>query len=420
MKSTHQATKVCFTPVLEDPCHSVTQFDESKCSEFTWSESGWFHAIAQQSPDLIGAVSLEGSWLCLNPSGKTLLGFTDLLPSFTAMLSKAMQHLWHKTVLPQLFDGGHWRGQFALLKQGETIWFESQWFLIRDQYTNQPIGFATVSRTIETPASHSTDLKPETRFLADAAHELKTPLAVMSTSIDLLNSDHLSIERKQKHVQRLRSKIRQMTQVLDDILILSRSEHAELVLQSTEIDPVRFCTELVEEAQMNTDRHQILFSAKSSVSTILMDAELLQRILTNLLSNSIKYSLDGGNIFCRLSIDTHQLKLEVQDSGIGIPKAEQSQLFRSFYRASNTNKIAGTGLGLAIVKKCVDRLGGQIAVDSTVQVGTCFTVIIPLESHQNIAAKLNQRVRFSGNSVFSRNGKSGLERERAYSGDKNG
>ena len=242
----------------------------------------------------------------------------------------------------------------------------------------------------------------------------------MSTSIDLLNSDCFSIERKQKHIQRLRSKIRQMTQVLDDILILSRSEQAKLALQFTEIDPVRFCTELIEEAQMNTDRHQILFSAKSSVSTVLIDAELLQRILTNLLSNSIKYSPDGGNIFCRLSIDAHQLKLQVQDSGIGIPKAEQPQLFRSFYRASNTNKIAGTGLGLAIVKKCVDRLGGQIAVDSTVQVGTCFTVTIPLESHQNIAAKLNQRVRFSGNSVFSRNGKSGLESDRAYSGDKNG
>ncbi|MGG6267701.1 sensor histidine kinase [Leptolyngbya sp. AN03gr2] len=373
MKSTHQAARVCSFTDLEGAARSTAQIDSR--SDLSWIESSWFSAIAQQSPDLIGAVSIEGDWLCLNPSGRSMLGVVNLLP-FTEMLSEPQ--IWNETILPHLWKCGHWYGQLAMTHHGTTIEFESQWFLLRDPLTNQPLGFATISRKIDPPKS---DPEPETRFLADAAHELKSSLAVMSTSIDLLNSDQLSIERKQKHSRRLRSKIQQMTDILDDILMLSRSEQAELVL--TAIDPVQVCTELIEEAQMNTDRHEILFSTEGSQSSIVTDAGLLQRILANLLSNSIKYSPNGGKISCRLSIEAHQLKLEVQDSGIGIPAAEQARLFQSFYRASNATGIAGTGLGLAIVKQSVDRLNGQISVKSAVQVGTCFTVVIPVSPFAN-------------------------------------
>ncbi len=387
MKSTHQATRVRFTPVLDQ---SVAPAAQPTRSEFTWIESSWFSTIAQQSPDLIGAVSLSGDWLCLNSSGKAMFA-TQMPPALSTMLSQAMQRLWSNTIVPQMFECGNWQGQFAMMRRSETVWLESQWFLIRDPYTHQPLGFATISREIEPPESDCNLLEsaPETEqdpdqqkahVLAEVAHDLKTPLSVISTSIDLLNQDQLSIERKQKHVQRIRSKIRQMTQVLDDILILSRSDPAEFVLQPSAIEPVRCCADWVEEAQLNTDRHEIMFSAESSAPLIHLDAGLLQRIVTNLLSNSIKYSPKGGKIACHLSVSPAELRLKVQDSGIGIPIAEQSQLFRSFYRASNAGAISGTGLGLAIVKKCVDRLKGQIAMTSVVQVGTCFTIAIPLRS----------------------------------------
>lgn len=386
MKSTHQATRVRFTPVSGYSRPESAPFDsptlqprttltDSDQADLTWIESSWFGAIAHQSPDLIGLVSLEGNWLCLNSSGKATLGI-DLLPPLAATLDQTMQHFWHDTVLPQVIESGHWQGEFSLLRQSpsETVWFDSQWFLVRDPYTNQPLGFATISRTIEPPDRD----RQKIRFLADAAHELKTPLAVMSTSIDLLNHAQLSPERKQKHFQRLRSKIQQMSQVLNDILMLSRSEQAEFKLQPTEIDPVRFCAELIEEAQMTSDRHEIVFSAVTSLPVVQIDSGLLQQILVNLLSNSIKYSPNGGQIHCKLWIDSTQLVLQVQDSGIGIPITDQAQLFRSFYRASNASKISGTGLGLAIVKRCVDLFRGQISISSAVNVGTCFTIVLPL------------------------------------------
>lgn len=372
MKSTHQATKVCTLPALETVQRPTGQIGLSQQPDLSWIESGWFSMIAQQSADLIGAISIEGDWLCLNPSGRAMLGFTETLP-LMAILDESMQQLWNHTVLPQLLACGHWQGQFSMLRDSEPMWFEGQWFLLRDPFSNQPLGFATMSHKIAPPAPEN--LAEKTRFLADAAHELKSPLAVMATSIDLLDNEQLSIERKQKHFRRLRSKVQQMGQLLDDILVLSRGEQATPVM--SEVDPMQVCAECVEEAQMSSDRHEIVLTADRS--SIVTDANLLQRIFVNLLSNSIKYSPGGGKIDCRLSIEPHQLTLTVQDSGIGIPIAEQSRLFQSFYRASNAAQIAGTGLGLAIVKQSVDRLNGKITVKSAVQAGTTFTIEIPLQ-----------------------------------------
>jgi signal transduction histidine kinase len=106
----------------------------------------------------------------------------------------------------------------------------------------------------------------------------------------------------------------------------------------------------------------------------------LRHILTNLLSNAIKYSPQGGVIHFDLIPRTDEVIFVIQDEGIGIPKSEQEQLFNSFHRASNVGIISGTGLGLAIVKKSVDLHRGKIVVDSEVNVGTTFTVTIPLNN----------------------------------------
>jgi len=107
------------------------------------------------------------------------------------------------------------------------------------------------------------------------------------------------------------------------------------------------------------------------------DAKLLRQILTNLVSNAIKYSPDGGNVGVNLSCEDSQIILQVSDSGIGISPEDQIQLFQSFSRATNVGAISGTGLGLSIVKKCVELHGGEITLTSEVGVGTTFTVTLP-------------------------------------------
>jgi signal transduction histidine kinase len=111
-----------------------------------------------------------------------------------------------------------------------------------------------------------------------------------------------------------------------------------------------------------------------------MDENLLRPILTNLLSNAIKYSPEGGTVNFELVCQDEVVTFRIQDRGIGIPLEDLSQLFESFYRATNVGTIKGTGLGLSIVKKSVDLHGGQLAVESVVGVGTTFTVMLPLNS----------------------------------------
>jgi signal transduction histidine kinase len=108
-----------------------------------------------------------------------------------------------------------------------------------------------------------------------------------------------------------------------------------------------------------------------------VDENLLRQILTNLLSNAIKYSPQGSTVQFSLIQQDDKAIFKIQDFGMGIPPKEQTQLFESFYRATNVNNMQGTGIGLAIVKNCVELHGGDIRVESAVGVGTTFTVTLP-------------------------------------------
>jgi signal transduction histidine kinase len=148
-----------------------------------------------------------------------------------------------------------------------------------------------------------------------------------------------------------------------------------------------FCREIVEELQLSLDSHldenrgtihTIAFSVKGEKTKAKLDEKLLRQILTNLLSNALNFSPQGGIVHLDLSCQEGQAIFRIQDKGIGIPLDDREYLFESFYRASNVGTIEGTGLGLAIVKKCVDLQQGQITVESEVGVGTTFTVTLPL------------------------------------------
>jgi signal transduction histidine kinase len=145
-----------------------------------------------------------------------------------------------------------------------------------------------------------------------------------------------------------------------------------------------FCQSLVAEMQINAgNKYNINFINYGDCQYPCMDKNLLEHILTNLLSNATKYSPSGGKINFELISTQKEAIFRIQDSGIGIAKEDQEQLFNNFYRAKNVGKIAGTGLGLAIVKNCVDLHRGQITVESDLGVGTMFIVTIPLDISRN-------------------------------------
>ena len=248
-------------------------------------------------------------------------------------------------------------------------------------------------------------------FVANASHEFRNPLATIRSSAELLErySREAMDEKKSKHFQRIRAGIEQMLQLLEDLLTVGKAEAGRLEFNPDSLDLVKFCHDLVEELQLSLGSQQVLngnvlalkelalsvdegdqtqakpqhspvisFVSKGQHTTACMDANILRQILTNLLSNAIKYSPEGAPVIFELSYQDEVVTFRIQDRGIGISPEDQKQLFEAFYRAGNVGKIKGTGLGLSIVKKCVDLHGGQIVVESEVDIGTTFTVTLPL------------------------------------------
>jgi signal transduction histidine kinase len=178
--------------------------------------------------------------------------------------------------------------------------------------------------------------------------------------------------------------------LVNDVLFIGQAEADRLKFNPAPLNLEQFCWELVEEMQPAPHNQKemdatytavgITFSTRGNCTNACLDEKLLRQILTNLLSNAIKYSPEGGKVRFELECVGSLAVLSIQDEGIGIPAKDLSQLFESFHRASNVGTIPGTGLGLAIVKKCVDLHGGQITVESVMDVGTRFAVTLPLNS----------------------------------------
>jgi PAS domain S-box-containing protein len=221
----------------------------------------------------------------------------------------------------------------------------------------------------------------KSRFVTMTSHEFRTPLTTILSSAELLEDygSQWSEEKKLTHLRRIVLAVKHMTQLLNDVLLIGKAEAGKLQCSPSNFDAIQFCHDLVEEMQIITHSHTIIFNHQCEGRSVVLDEKLLRHILSNLLSNALKYSPQGGKVYFDLTCTQSVATFCVQDRGIGIPEAEQAQLFESFYRASNVGTISGTGLGLAIVKQAVDLHGGKIAVESEVGVGTKFVVSLPLD-----------------------------------------
>ncbi len=223
------------------------------------------------------------------------------------------------------------------------------------------------------------DLK--SRFVNMASHEFRTPLTTILFSAELIQKYgcRWTQEKKDRHFWKIQTSVNQMTQLLNDVLLIGQSEVGKLEFTPKFIDLHQFCLDLVEEMQNTTDKHQIIFATPPFDWTWAnMDEKLLRHIFTNLLANAIKYTPQGGDIDFELTCQQDRAIFRLRDSGIGIPKSDRAKLFDAFHRASNVGTIPGTGLGLAIVKSSVDLHGGSITIETEVDTGTTFEVVLPL------------------------------------------
>jgi signal transduction histidine kinase len=220
----------------------------------------------------------------------------------------------------------------------------------------------------------------KSRYVSMAAHDLRSPLAVIQSAVDLIDryNDRLTTEQKQAKYERIQNSIKVMVEMLDDILTIGQVESGKLTFAPAPMDLLAFCDNVVAEIRhSNGTTRQVDFSSQGACGSVYMDEKLLRHILGNLLSNALKYSPAESTVMFTIQCSPDQVKFRIQDRGIGIPEADQKRLFETFHRAGNARHLPGTGLGLAIVKQSVELHGGTITFESDEGVGTAFTVIIP-------------------------------------------
>ncbi|MGF1935308.1 MAG: ATP-binding protein [Nostoc sp. ChiQUE02] len=224
----------------------------------------------------------------------------------------------------------------------------------------------------------------KSRLLTITSHEFRTPLATIHSSAELLEHyRHLwSNERQNTHLCRIQKSVMHMTQLLNDVLVLSQDETSKLEFNPKPLNLVEFCRDLLEELeQSDRSQHAIVFSSECQCTRANLDAKLLRQILSNLFSNCLKYSPIGSTVKFSVTTANDQAIFQIQDSGIGIPPSDIEHIFEPFHRASNAGNISGMGLGMSIVKQAVDLHGGEIIVESAIAEGTTFTVTLPLSKN---------------------------------------
>lgn len=223
------------------------------------------------------------------------------------------------------------------------------------------------------------------QFLTMMAHELRTPLASIRLSYDMLTHyGKLATEDERiEYLDNISAQVEHLNEVVRDVMSLSKADRGELEFNPEHGDLTTFCHNIVESFQINhLHSHKVEFVCASAELFADFDRRLLRRALTNLLDNAIKYSPQGGNVRCRLSGELDGLRISVSDEGIGIPPDDAEYLFDAFHRASNVGSLPGTGLGLAIAKQAIERHGGTIVLLPQSGIGATFCIELPISTER--------------------------------------
>jgi PAS domain S-box-containing protein len=229
----------------------------------------------------------------------------------------------------------------------------------------------------------------KSQFVSTASHEFRTPLSAILSSISLIEhyADPSLADKRNRHIERVKSSVKNLTSILDDFLSLEKLEHGNVQTVSIDFNMEEFIRDVIEEVDgMARKKQQKIWLRYSGIFMVCQDRKILRNIFLNLLTNAIKYSGEQKPIEVIADVDAQITTIQVIDQGIGIPEDARANLFGRFFRARNAINIQGIGLGLHIVKRYVELIGGSIEFTTSENEGTTFIVRFPTISADNIAA----------------------------------
>lgn len=219
------------------------------------------------------------------------------------------------------------------------------------------------------------------QFITMTSHEFRTPLSSILTSAELLEhyGQSWSHEKIMVHLKRIQDAVKHIINMMDDILYIGKADAGKIPLQKEPMDLDEFLNTIIaEQKHSSRNSHPIEFTSRGDCTRVMGDKKLIRQIISNLISNAMKYSAAGSQIHVNMGCDGDLATIDVEDEGIGIPSGQMDQIFEPFFRAENVGDIIGTGLGLPIVKRSVEAHGGTITVAARKPTGTKFSITLAI------------------------------------------
>ncbi len=220
------------------------------------------------------------------------------------------------------------------------------------------------------------------RFMADAGHELSTPISIIMANAESIEADIPDGDSFKTRLDTITRSTERMNGLVGDMMLLAKMEGEVLLFKTKLVDLSKIVNEVtLDFAELFKSKDIDLIKGQVQPAMLNGDAESLKRLITNLLQNALKYTNPGGTVKISLEVLGKQGKLSIADTGIGIPGEDLPHIFDRFYRVdqSRSRAAGGSGLGLSIVKAIIDAHKGKIEVQSSTGTGTTFSVLLPLK-----------------------------------------
>ena len=248
----------------------------------------------------------------------------------------------------------------------------------RNEENNKPEGIIAVIQDITESVKLDTMRK---EFVADVSHELKTPITSIMGYTDTLLEGEYDSETQKEFLQVVSSEARRMAKLVTDLLELSRIDNNRKNVKKVSFDLGALAKECQKKLaiEIKKKKHHVECLVTADVPPVYADKDDIQRVILNILTNSIKYTPDGGSIKIYVGFVYNDAYIKIIDNGIGIPENDLNRIFERFYRVdkSRAREMGGTGLGLPIAKEILDKNGGSIDIKSKVNQGTEVVIKIP-------------------------------------------
>lgn len=345
----------------------------------------------ENSNDVMAVIDHEASIIYHNKAFKTFASNTlrsnshELPGIITSILSEEVALALKKT-METLLVGGAWHREFTLDGNSQSAFEMSLSRLDAgsdgDHTANNESFFVIWIRDISEQKRRE---KFQREILSTTTHDLKGPLGAILISCDLLSSLIKDNQRASEIVLRMDSSARGAVNLIDEFLSARRLQEGTFILKPNQYDIDQLCQEVLEDYRTiaASRKIELSFEPSSSEASAKVDRLALTRILGNLLSNALKFTPKGGQVWLRCQKAGAEIRLIVEDTGSGLEASEINRIFERFSRLDKHREISGSGIGLFVVKCLVAAHGGKIEVTSTAGKGTSFVITLPIEPPVN-------------------------------------